>query len=417
MKYKTYIKKLTSIEKFMNTILSLNLNHLDDSINHVKALAFTRSPSSTGETKAALYIKNEMNKEDIDCDFNYFAFTGAKRIFMRLTYIILFTYLIVFRLLLVLVAYFCIKYVYPRLRNYSLVGREESKNVIVRIKSTKKQEKPPVVILSAHYDTFSARIPYGFQKVFFFFFRIIIIPYVIFALLVINFIFIIGGYRETDQLILTFTLIGFVMTSIIFLLIYDNNRSKGSVDNASGVAILIELAKLIKRNPFENYDVIVLWSGAEEWGLKGSKAFCKKNRDYLRKKYDLNRSFNINLDMIGSYIGLETKRSLHLRRRKDLFDLNKILEETANELNIPITVYDKIFGSKADHKSFRSLAKKTESSFQVAYIHSAKDSKFIHSSKDTPDKCYPENLNGCLEICYTTIRSIDAMDFSSKEIR
>jgi acetylornithine deacetylase/succinyl-diaminopimelate desuccinylase-like protein len=401
----------------MNTILSLNTDHLDASIKHIKALAFTRSPSSTGETKAALYIKNEMNMEDIDFTMDYFAFTGAKRIFMRLTYIILFTYLIVFRLLLVIVAYFSIKYVFPRLRKYSLVGKEESKNLISKIKSTKKQEKNPVIILSAHYDTFSANFPYGLQKVFFFFFRVIIIPYIIFAMLIANFAFFINNTEETSQMMIIFTLTEFIMTTIIFLLIYDNNRSKGSVDNASGVAILIELAKLIKRYPLENYDVILLWSGAEEWGLKGSKAFCKKNQAFLQRKYDLNRSFNINVDMVGSYIGLETKNSLHLRHRKAPFNLNKKLEEAANELSIPITVYNKIIGSKADHKSFRSLGRRTRSSFQVAYFHSAKDSKFIHSSKDTPDKCNSENLNGCIEICYTAIRSIDSMNSSSKEIR
>ena len=400
----------------MNTILSLDLNQFEASINHVKALAFTRQPSTTGETKAALYIKNEMDKEDIECHTDYFAFTGAKRIFMRLTYIILFTYMIVFRLLLVIAAYFSIKYGFAHFRNYSLVGKEESKNVVVKIKSAKKQKKNPVIILSAHYDTFSANFPYWLQKIFFFLFRIIIIPYIIFAMLIANIVFFIDGSEEATQLIVIFTLIEFAMTSIIFLLIYDNNRSKGSVDNASGVSILIELAKLIKKNPLENYDVIVLWSSAEEWGLKGSKAFCKRNSAYLRKNYDLNRSFNINVDMVGSYIGLETKYSLHLRRRKGLFDLNKKLEETANELNIPITVSKKILGSKADHKSFRTFAKITKSSFQVALFHSAKDSKFIHSSKDTPDKCSHEKLNGCLEICYATIRSIDSTIFSSKEI-
>jgi len=121
--------------------------------------------------------------------------------------------------------------------------------------------------------------------------------------------------------------------------------------------------------------------------------------------------------MVGSYIGLETKRSLHLKRREALFDLNKRIEESASELNIPLTVSDKIFGSKADHKSFRSFAKKTKTSFQVALFHSEKDSKFIHSSKDTPDKCDPDNLNGCLEICYSTIRSIDSLSFPLKEIR
>jgi Zn-dependent M28 family amino/carboxypeptidase len=236
-------------------------------------------------------------------------------------------------------------------------------------------------------------------------------------MLIANVAFFLNSTEETTQLMVTFTLIEFGMSTIIFLLIYDNNRSKGSIDNASGVAILIELVKLFERNPLENYDVIVLWSSAEEWGLKGSKAYCKKNRAYLRKKYDLNRSFNINVDMVGSYIGLETQNSLHLRRRKAPFDLNKKLEETANELNIPLTVYDRILGSKSDHKSFRALARRTKSSFQVAYFHSANDSKFIHSSKDTPDKCNPENLNGCIEICYTSIRSIDSLYSSSREVR
>lgn len=401
----------------MNAILSLNLNHLDSPINHVKALAYPRSLSSTGETKAALYIKNEMINENIDCKINYFAFTGAKRLFMRLTYIILLTYMIVFRLLLVIFAYISIKYIAPRLRNYSLVGKEESKNIVAEIESIKKQEKRPVVILSAHYDSFSANLPYGLQKVFFFLFRIILIPYVIFAIIIANFFFITDKTSEATELILIFTLIEFVMTTIIFLLIYDNHRSKGSIDNASGVAILIELAKLLKMNPLNNYDVILLWCGAEEWGLKGSKAFCKKHRNYLRTKYDLNRSFNINADMVGSYLGLEINKSFHLRHRKRLFDLNKQLVETANELNIPLTISKKIFGSKSDHKTFQSLARRTKSSFQVAYFHSSKDSKFIHSSKDSPDKCHPENLKGCLEICYNTIRSIDSMNYSSKEIR
>ena len=408
---------MTCIEKFMNTILSLNLNRLEASMDHVKALAFARSLSSTGETKAALYIKNEMDKENIECNFEYFGFTGAKRRFMRLSYLIIFTSLIIYRLLLVVVAYFAIKVLFARLRNYSLVERESSKNVVAKIEAVKNQEKRPVVILSAHYDSFSTKIPYRLQKIFFFLFKIMLIPYIMFAFFLVFFFLFNEPTAEITQLILYFTLVEFVMATITFLLIYDSDNSSGSVDNASGVAILIELTKVFKRQPLENYDVIVLWSGGEEWGLKGSIAFCKKHRDYLKKTYDLNRSFNINVDMVGSYIGLETKPSLHLRRRKEVFDLNKRIEETANKLNIPITVYNKIFGSKADHKSFRSFTKKTKTSFQVAYFHSEKDSKFIHSSKDTPDKCSPEILNGCLDICYETIRSIDSTNVSLKEIR
>ena len=59
------------------------------------------------------------------------------------------------------------------------------------------------------------------------------------------------------HLIILFTLIEYVITTAIFLLVYDNNKSKGSIDNATGVSILIELIKLFKKNPLENYDIIL----------------------------------------------------------------------------------------------------------------------------------------------------------------
>jgi len=401
----------------MNPVLSSKLDHLKTPIDHVNSLAFNRSLSSVEETKAVLYIQNELYKENIESRMEYFSFTGAKRYFMRLTYIITICYLVVFRLFLVLFAYYSIKFLFKRFRNYSLVGKEDSKNLVARIKAKKKNQNRAVVILSAHYDTFSSNLPYGIQKIFFFLFKIIILPYVILVFTIANIVIFGERSEETIHLIILFTLVEFVLTAAIFLLVYDNNKSKGSIDNASGVSILIELIKLFKKNPLENYDIIFLWSGAEEWGLKGSKSFCKRHRSNLSEKYDLDRSFNINIDMVGTYIGLKSRNSTHFKSQKGIFNLNKILEETAIELNVPLNKFKKILGPKTDHLSFRSFAKKTRSSFQVACFHSEKDSKFIHSSKDTPDKCSSQNLNGCLDICYTTIRSIDLMNFYSEEIR
>jgi len=405
----------------MNINSSPKLYPSEATINHVKNLAFNRSVSTVGEIEGALYIINELNKENIESNTEYFSFIGAKRIFMRITYVILFVYIILYRLLLVLFIYFAVKYLFHKTRTYSLVENEESKNVIAKIKAKKKNLNKPVVILSAHFDTFSSNIPYNLQRIFFFIFKIIILPN--FFIILIFFLLTIGGVYSFDkkiiqmnELVILFTLSEFVLVGIIFLLIYDNNKSKGSIDNASGVSILIELAKLFKKTPLENYDIIFLWSGAEEWGLKGSKNFCKRHRSDLSKTYDLDRSFNINIDMVGTYIGLENKNSTPFKKQKGIFNLNKMLKETASELNVPLIHYKKILRTKTDHLSFRSFAKKTKSSFQVACFHSYKDSKLIHSSRDTPDKCSPENLNRCMDICYTTIRSIDSMNFYSEEI-
>jgi len=75
---------------------SPNLYNLEATINHVKGLAFSRSVSTVGEIEGAMYIKNELNKENIECKTEYFSFIGAKRIFMRITYFILFYFLILY---------------------------------------------------------------------------------------------------------------------------------------------------------------------------------------------------------------------------------------------------------------------------------------------------------------------------------
>ena len=254
--YKTHIKKLTSIEKFMIINSSPKLYPPEATINHIKGLAFNRSVSTVGEIEGALYIKNELNKENIKCKTEYFSFIGAKRIFMRITYVLLFTYLILYRLLLVLFIYFSIKCLFQKTRNYSLVELEESKNVVAKIKAKKKNVNKPVVILSAHFDSFLANIPNNFQKILFFIFKIIIFPYflinLIFLVLIIGEVFKLDeSIIQMNELVILFTTIEMVIVVLIFLLIYDNNKSKGSIDNASGVSILIELAKLFKKNPLK----------------------------------------------------------------------------------------------------------------------------------------------------------------------
>lgn len=63
---------------------------------------------------------------------------------------------------------------------------------------------------------------------------------------------------------------------------------------------------------------------------------------------------------------------------------------------------------KSDYRSLRKLAPVTKTTFQVACFHSDKDSKYIHSTKDTPDKCSNKILNDCLDICYETILNLDS---------
>jgi len=330
---------------------------------------------------------------------------------MRTSYILILIYFILFRLFLIVIAYFIIKVMFEKTRSISFVKKEESKNIFTQIPAKNKELNRPLVIISAHYDSISTNLPFKVQVLIFFIYRLIVFFYagiiIVFSSIFLLDYFELVPLTNFTVIFITFSSIGGVFVSIpIVYLVFVERPSSGSIDNASGVAILIELAKFIKRNPLENIDVLFLWCGAEEWGLKGSKKFLKQHYKILKQKYDLNNSFNINIDMVGTYIGLLNKKGI--LKIKINRNLNDLLEASANNLNISLIKYNKIISPKSDHKSFQKLARKTRSNFQVGCFHSNKDSKYIHSLRDTPEKCSKENLNGCLNICYHTLRKYDS---------
>lgn len=404
----------------MTVILRLNLYDPQATINHVKSLAFNRSTSSVGETEALLYIQNELSIEGIKSYVEHFSYIGARKILMRLSYLIIFSYLTFFRQFLIIALYFCIKFLSERLRNLTLVSEEDSKNIFTIIPAEKIKQHRPLIIFSAHYDSFTANLPYRLQNVLFFVFRIILFPYFIATIgFGVWFLIEFANNQPSSQfvinLVMTSSIMEFVIIILILLLIYNRSDSMGSIDNASGVSILLELAKLIKKNPLENFDVLFMWPGAEEWGLIGTDRFLKRHRHEMEQVYDLNNSYSINIDMVGSYIGLFNKKGF-FHKKKLNNRLNDDLENSAYKIGVPIVKYNSFTTPKSDHRSFIKFAKKTKTSLEVAYFHSSKDSKYIHSPRDTPEKCSPENLNGCLDICHDTIRTIDSSKHFLKEV-
>lgn len=76
----------------------------------------------------------------------------------------------------------------------------------------------------------------------------------------------------------------------------------GADDNASGVAVLLGLAKRIKDAGLKNYNYLFIAFSAEELGLLGSKAFLNE-KVYPKGKV----AYMVNLDMVGR---LDTARKL-----------------------------------------------------------------------------------------------------------
>ena len=108
----------------MYTILNQDLSDKLDIINHVKLLAFNRSTGTVEEFKAISYIQEELEKVNIPSKREYFSYVGPKRVFMRLAYLILLTYFLIYRLWVVIAVFFAIKYSSKRLRDFSLIEKE-----------------------------------------------------------------------------------------------------------------------------------------------------------------------------------------------------------------------------------------------------------------------------------------------------
>ena len=76
----------------------------------------------------------------------------------------------------------------------------------------------------------------------------------------------------------------------------------GADDNASGTAMVMELARYIKSSSLKNYNYMFIAFGAEEKGLYGSKAFCNSHIIGLNKI-----DYFINFDMVGRMRRLRDK--------------------------------------------------------------------------------------------------------------
>ncbi len=163
--------------------------------------------------------------------------------------------------------------------------RRKSSNIF--LKKVLRKEYPDIVFL-AHYDSKSQTYPIVLRIIL----NLVGIFFVIFSIMLIAVGFI-SGWR----LPVTASFISATFSALPFILLIFNftgNRSPGAVDNASGVAIVLELARTL-REWKGGANLYFLLTGAEELGLAGAIRFIQKHKgDFVKEK-----TFFINFDGIG----------------------------------------------------------------------------------------------------------------------
>ena len=160
---------------------------------------------------------------------------------------------------------------------------------------------------------------------------------------------------------------------LVFAAHYDSvpNRSLGADDNASGVAVVLELARLLVRSDRPETLVFIAFDGEEE-GLLGSRAYVQQLSGPQRKAIKAVYNF----DEVGA-----GDRPLTFTGRKAL---TRVALKAAAQRGIPTS-------SKAPEGSVGS----DDDSFIEAGIPTLgwyREFPLFHSSQDTPDKVNPKLL-------------------------
>ncbi len=158
-------------------------------------------------------------------------------------------------------------------------------------------------------------------------------------------------------------------------------QSPGANDNASGVGVALEVARLLRSQP-PPWTVEVVAFGAEELGLFGSKAYAGSER--VRGLRAM-----LNLDMVGVGERLFVGNAGSDRRVVDA------ALEAARHLGVRLET--RRMGS-SDHVSFEQVG------VPAAMLHRPGDPNY-HSPEDTPDKIRPDLLSPVVHLAAAVLRS------------
>ncbi|MFH2006798.1 MAG: M28 family metallopeptidase [bacterium] len=176
----------------------------------------------------------------------------------------------------------------------------------------------------------------------------------------------------------------------------------GADDNASGVAVMLELAHLLKsaERPPDRTVVFAAWN-SEEVGLLGSGSYAL----LLPGRYPaMDNHAYLNLDMVGGVDATGMVVQGHAEH-PDLA-LGALMQRAVQEDGLPwaVVVYNDPSDSSSDHRSFAGIA------VPAVMLTTIARHADIHDWWDTPEWTPPETLELSTRIAWATLRRLAWQD-------
>jgi len=274
---------------------------------HVKNISFPRAPGSEGEKKARDYIKGcfesfGLKTEMQEFTYSIFPLKVIARLFLLtlicikiLIYILYDKYpllSVILSLTVVILIIISTKWRKSYHRFYNIpLDLKTSWNIIAR---KYKSSNSKNLIFLAHYDSKSQTLP-AFWRALIFGTAFFGSGAMISGTLIFSLLKYLGRQPVWDKTALFYICIITVSSYLLLQLNRSGNKSPGSLDNASGIGVLLELARSLGEE-MKNTNLTFIATGAEEDGLCGAIRFMET----YSGDYDKENSYFINFDGPGA---------------------------------------------------------------------------------------------------------------------
>ncbi|MFX0058290.1 MAG: M28 family metallopeptidase [Candidatus Heimdallarchaeota archaeon] len=378
---------------------------------NVETFSFPRLSGTNFEKRAFNLALNEIKSLNFNPKVQNFNFsTFYSRVYPKISVFFLFLIMVILYLnikaffypiiLLIASGILITLFFYTRKPEKIKIGKVlPSQNLIVKLANGEtKNEAQNVIMFCCHLDSKGQKISILV--------RIRAARYWLFSIL-IGFIFIIIKNFILPQFNLIFYIIGLFplivngIATTLIIINTTNNDSNGAIDNASGIACVMELLHYYI-NPdsrLKHFDLWFIFTGAEECGTMGIRHFYN---DYSL----INKDFSIvfNFDAIGKSVFLFPGKSVSDKIR------NMYIQLLNNDGRIKISSYYRRVhvGSSSDGYF---LKKKNFQGFGIGDLGAY---KYIHSSQDTVDKVDEKILKGLCEVITASLKEYDT-NFNIKD--
>ena len=177
------------------------------------------------------------------------------------------------------------------------VGRRHRSENIIATNGRKPNDNTPALLFVAHYDSKSQVLPIAVRAVAY---GIAIVGLIVLTIVMVIEVLTVVWLPDSITLVwlpnfIVWSVAGTTTFCLVLLQInLTQNRSPGGFDNASGVGVMLEVARVVMARG-EKKPITFLAAGAEEYGMCGALRYVQKHAD----EYDQKNTYVINLDGLG----------------------------------------------------------------------------------------------------------------------